>query len=134
MMAVTPAMSATGFATPIQTGSEDLRTLLRLLRPDTFVDNQAFDLMREPNAHLASVESAIRLAGEGWQRAALDALAGALETPWGSRVLRADPRAQEVRDYLVLLGVPAAQLTAVSMGKERAPGPGNARAVIVLVR
>ena len=26
-------------ATPIQTASEDLRTLLRLLRPDTFVDN-----------------------------------------------------------------------------------------------
>ena len=87
-------------ATPIQTGSEDLRTLLRLLRPDTFVDNQAFDLMREPNAHLASVESAIRLAGEGWQRAALNELAGALETPWGSRVFRADPRAQEVRDLL----------------------------------
>ena len=43
-------------------------------------------------------------------------------------------RAQEVRDYLVLMGVPAAQLTAVSMGKERPAGPGNARAVIVLVR
>ena len=56
--------------------------------------------MREPNAHLANVESAIRVAGEGWQGAALDALDGALETPWGSRVLRADPRAQEVRDIL----------------------------------
>ena len=87
-------------ATPIQTGSEDLRTLLRLLRPDTFADNQAFDMMREPNAHLASLESAIRVAGVGWQGAALDALAGALETPWGSRVLRADPRTQEVRDVL----------------------------------
>jgi len=43
-------------------------------------------------------------------------------------------RAQEVRDYLVLLGVPAAQLSAVTMGKERAAGPGNARAVIILVR
>lgn len=87
-------------ATPIQTGSEDLRTLLRLLRPDTFVDNQAFDLMREPNAQLASVESLIRVADEGWQGAALDALSGALETQWGSRVLRADPRAQEIRDLL----------------------------------
>lgn len=87
-------------ATPIQTGNEDLQTLLRLLRPDIFVDNQAFDLMREPNAQLGNVESAIRIAGEGWQVAALDALAGALETPWGSRVLRVDPRAQEVRDIL----------------------------------
>jgi peptidoglycan-associated lipoprotein len=42
-------------------------------------------------------------------------------------------RAEEVRQYLVLLGVPAAQLTAVSMGKERPVGV-NARAVTVLVR
>lgn len=87
-------------ATPIQTGSEDLRTLLRLLRPDTFAEPQAFDLMREPNAYLASLENAIRIAGDGWQSDALDALTGALETPWGNRVLRADPRAQEVRDLL----------------------------------
>jgi len=40
-------------------------------------------------------------------------------------------RAEEVRDYLVLLGVPAAQLGATSFGKER---PGAARAVTVLVR
>ena len=42
-------------------------------------------------------------------------------------------RAQEVRDYLVLLGVPAMQLTAVSMGKERPEG-ANSRVVTVLVR
>ena len=40
-------------------------------------------------------------------------------------------RAEEVRQYLLLMGVPAAQVTAVSMGKER-PGPG--RTVTVLVR
>ncbi|MBT8162557.1 DEAD/DEAH box helicase family protein [Arthrobacter sp. GN70] len=87
-------------ATPIQTGSEDLRALLRLLRPDTFVDNQTFDLMREPNAHLADVESAVRIAGEAWQTTALQALTRALETPWGSRVLRTNPRTQEIRDIL----------------------------------
>ena len=42
-------------------------------------------------------------------------------------------RAQEVRDYLVLLGVPAAQLSAVSMGKERPEG-ANSRVETVLVR
>ncbi|HTO01412.1 MAG TPA: SNF2-related protein, partial [Microthrixaceae bacterium] len=87
-------------ATPIQTGSEDLRTLLRLLRPDTFADNQAFDLMCEPNADLANVESAIRVAGEGWRAVALEALDDAMGTQWGHRVLRADPRAQELRDVL----------------------------------
>src|SRR3954468_8932249 len=38
-------------------------------------------------------------------------------------------RAVEVRDYLVLLGVPAEQLSATSWGKER---PGAGRAVTVL--
>ena len=40
-------------------------------------------------------------------------------------------RAEEVRAYLVLLGVPAAQLSAMSWGKER---PGAPSAVTVLVR
>jgi peptidoglycan-associated lipoprotein len=40
-------------------------------------------------------------------------------------------RAEEIRDYLVLLGVPVAQLNARSGGKER---PGAGRAVPVLVR
>lgn len=40
-------------------------------------------------------------------------------------------RAEGVRDYLILLGVPAAQMTAASFGKER---PGIGRAVTVLVR
>jgi peptidoglycan-associated lipoprotein len=40
-------------------------------------------------------------------------------------------RAEEVRSYLVLLGVPVAQVSITSWGKER-PGPG--RAVTVLVR
>lgn len=40
-------------------------------------------------------------------------------------------RAEEVRQYLVLMGVPAPQVTAVSMGKER---PGLPRAQTVLVR
>lgn len=34
-------------------------------------------------------------------------------------------RAQEVRDYLILLGVPSAQVSAMSWGKER-PGPPRA--------
>ena len=42
-------------------------------------------------------------------------------------------RAQEVRDYLVLMGVPAAQLTAVSLGKEQPVG-ANSRVETVLVR
>jgi peptidoglycan-associated lipoprotein len=40
-------------------------------------------------------------------------------------------RAEEVRQYLVLMGVPPAQLSATSFGKER---PGAPRATTVLVR
>ena len=40
-------------------------------------------------------------------------------------------RAEEVRSYLVLLGVPPAQVSASSWGKER---PGAARAETILVR
>jgi peptidoglycan-associated lipoprotein len=40
-------------------------------------------------------------------------------------------RAEEVRNYLVLLGVPAAQIGTMSWGKER---PGPPRAVTILVR
>lgn len=40
-------------------------------------------------------------------------------------------RAQEVRDYLVLMGVPSAQLGITSWGKAR---PGAGRATIILVR
>ncbi|GAA4712635.1 OmpA family protein [Sphingomonas lutea] len=40
-------------------------------------------------------------------------------------------RAEEVRQYLILMGVPAFQVGAASLGKER-PGPG--RTVTVLVR
>jgi len=40
-------------------------------------------------------------------------------------------RAAEARDYLVLLGVPAAQVTTTSWGKERS---GLGRAVTILVR
>ena len=40
-------------------------------------------------------------------------------------------RAEEARDYLLLLGVPAAQVSTTSWGKER---PGLGRAVTLLVR
>jgi peptidoglycan-associated lipoprotein len=39
-------------------------------------------------------------------------------------------RAGEARDYLILLGVPAAQVTAMTWGKER-PGPPSAVTTIV---
>ena len=51
--------------------------------------------------------------------------------PRDHALARGARRAQEVRDYMVLLGVPAVQLSVTSYGKER---PGAPRAVTVLVR
>ena len=39
-------------------------------------------------------------------------------------------RAEEARDYLILLGVPAAQVTTMTWGKER-PGPPAAVTTLV---
>lgn len=39
-------------------------------------------------------------------------------------------RAQEVRDYLVMLGVPSTQVSAMSWGKEH-PGPGRVTTILV---
>jgi peptidoglycan-associated lipoprotein len=41
-------------------------------------------------------------------------------------------RAQEVRDYLVLMGVPAPQLSITSWGKDK-PGPARTQTVVVSV-
>lgn len=88
-------------ATPIQTGSDDLRTLLGLLRPDLFGDQRSFELMREPNSHLASAESALRSSTPGWQERAHASLTAAAGTTWGNRVISSDPRFDEA---MLILG------------------------------
>lgn len=90
-------------ATPIQTSSNDLYNLLRLLRPDVLVGPSEFERMREPNAYLARAEHAARVGDSGWQVAALEELEGALGTAWGSAVMLTDPKAQDVRDLLEAL-------------------------------
>ena len=87
-------------ATPVQTGSNDLFTLLRLLRPDLMLTPADFDRMREPNEFLSEAESFARRGAFGWKRDALDGLELALETDWGRAVILPDPRAQEARDLL----------------------------------
>ena len=39
-------------ATPVQLGSEDLYTLLNVLRPDLVIDQASFEQMAEPNRHI----------------------------------------------------------------------------------
>jgi ATP-dependent helicase HepA len=81
-------------ATPVHLGAGDLYSLLNLLRPDLFRDEAVFDVMVEPNRHLAQAMRLLRAGGDNsdWQAAAADELRLAAGTQWGRRSLVADPR------------------------------------------
>ena len=78
-------------ATPLQTSDNDLFTLLNLLRPDVVIDKQTFDMMARPNACISRCASLIRRAAGNWQKDALCALKGILETQWGENVIAPNP-------------------------------------------
>ena len=75
-------------ATPVQLGSDDLFTLLNLLRPDLVIDKNSFEQMAEPNRF---INEAVRLCREnysGWQTDAILQMQKASETEWGRLFLR----------------------------------------------
>ena len=81
-------------ATPIQTSSRDLFTLLRLLRPDLFPDPQALADMLEPNRYLTAAVRALRGAGGDAAAVAAEQLEFAAATRWGRQTISIDPRYQ----------------------------------------
>ena len=89
-------------ATPVHLGSENLYTLLNLLRPDLLQDYSVFQQMAEPNTHLIRAMGHIRTRTprENWQGKSLLAIANAKHTEWGQRALRNDPRIIEWYDRL----------------------------------
>ncbi|HEX4407389.1 MAG TPA: helicase-related protein [Xanthobacteraceae bacterium] len=78
-------------ATPVQLGTNDLYTLLNLLRPDLVIDKPTFERMAKPNAAINAAVAAIRGGQEGWQLAARDHLAAATATDWGQTMLSPSP-------------------------------------------
>jgi len=87
-------------ATPVQLGSDDLYTLLNVLRPDLVIDRASFELMAAPNSHINAAVGHCRAATEGWQekaRADLDAVA---QTAWGHIFLRESPVFQQAYERL----------------------------------
>lgn len=78
-------------ATPLQVGSENLYTLLALLRPDLFPDQAVFDEAVEPNRYITLAMRQVRAPPDDWQRAAAQTLETAAATNWGRRVLVMDP-------------------------------------------
>ena len=78
-------------ATPLQTSSDDLFTLMNLLRPDVIMDKDVFRMMSRPNEFIYRCSHAIRGAGEGWRETAITELQNIKSTQWGETVIAKNP-------------------------------------------
>lgn len=87
-------------ATPVQLGSNDLFTLLNVLRPDLVIDHASFEQMAEPNRYINEAVRLCREKGPGWQEEAAQQLQETTKTEWGRLFLREGPAFQEVFDKL----------------------------------
>lgn len=87
-------------ATPLQTGDDDLFTLLNVLRPDIVVDKATFNLMSKPNEFISQASHIVRGAAEGWQENAIETLKEVTTTQWGENVIAPNPLYQSILDKL----------------------------------
>lgn len=87
-------------ATPVQTHSQDLLSLLKMLRPDVFTSAADFELIGEPNPAINQAVRVARAGGIGWETSALSALQAALATTWGANVLRLNAVLPELLELL----------------------------------
>ena len=78
-------------ATPLQTGDDDLFTLLNVLRPDVVIDKRTFSMMSLPNTHISRCTKLIRSADDDWQEKAAQELLQIRKTQWGDSVIAANP-------------------------------------------
>src|SRR5437763_16650394 len=78
-------------ATPVQLGSDDLFTLLNVLRPDLILDRASFEQMAEPNPYINSSIQQCRAGRPNWQIEAMSSLKKAARTEWGQLFLREAP-------------------------------------------
>lgn len=87
-------------ATPLQNSTDDLYTLLNLLRPDVIIDKDIFKTMAEPNVFVNNLLRIVRKQEQGWQEAGKKELCNMLSTAWGGRVLPQNPNFSDVASFL----------------------------------
>lgn len=87
-------------ATPLQTGDDDLFTLLNVLRPDIVVDKTTFNLMSKPNEFISQASHIVRGAKEDWQEHAIETLKEVKTTQWGENVIVRNPLYKNILDVL----------------------------------
>lgn len=78
-------------ATPLQTGDDDLFTLLNILRPDIVIDQKTFHMMSKPNEYISKCVRTIRSADRSWQTRAAQELLQVRKTQWGDSVIAGNP-------------------------------------------
>jgi len=78
-------------ATPLQTGDQDLYTLLNVLRPDIILDPETFNMMARPNPYINRAAHFIRTESPDWTKEALSSLEEAALTQWGQSVIAPNP-------------------------------------------
>ena len=87
-------------ATPIQLGTNDLYTLLNLLRPDIITHPESFNHRAEPNPYINAAISAMRENNNDWKDNALENLNKAAETSWGKNFLKTNPEFDQIKSEL----------------------------------
>ena len=89
-------------ATPVHVGSDNLFTLLSLLRPDLFPDKSVFAEMVEPNRFITLAMRYLRTREppNRWQGLVSEALDDVKRTSWGRQVLSLDPRFRDWQQRL----------------------------------
>lgn len=87
-------------ATPLQTGDDDLFTLLNVLRPDVVIDKVTFELMSRPNEYISKASHIVRGAAKDWKKNTVDTLQGILTTQWGENVIAMNPLYHDILKVL----------------------------------
>lgn len=87
-------------ATPVQLGSDDLFTLLNVLRPDLIIDKASFEHMAEPNPLINKAIAFCRSQPNDWQQASRELMDQVAQTQWGRLFLRETPAFQSICDRL----------------------------------
>jgi ATP-dependent helicase HepA len=87
-------------ATPVQLGSNDLYTLLNVLRPDLIIDTASFERMAEPNAMINRAIHLVRTRPDNWQQEAREEMDKVAQTEWGRVFVRETPVFQSICDQL----------------------------------
>ncbi|MFH2122750.1 MAG: helicase-related protein [Pseudomonadota bacterium] len=87
-------------ATPVQLGSQDLYTLLNILRPDLIIDPVSFAQMAEPNRFINAAVQHCRAGKTEWAQETQAKLDEAGQTEWGRIFLRESPAFQGAYDRL----------------------------------